>query len=164
MKRKLKKSGRVRLSEQLDRLANRFEYGHLTAATDPASLIGEVVERLDKLDEIRKALEVIERLRVAGWCIAVKCLPKEMAWRIDGARSEYDAPCADREVGRGKWLAEAHWMGAHPWRNSELAFADTLFDALRALVAAVEAADAARALKKAMDARCDGREACSRKH
>lgn len=74
-------------------------------------------------------------LAADGWCVVLKRLPKEMGWIIEGARSEYDAPSEDREVGKGKWLCEIQDMrylriGTAKYRNSRDAMADTPEEAL----------------------------------
>ena len=71
------------------------------------------------------AFEQMEQLRAEGWCVVLKCLPKEIGWMIEGSRSEYDAPCPDRFVGKGKWCCEVSWMGKGPYRPMRDALADT---------------------------------------
>ena len=51
-------------------------------------------------------LALMEAMRSDGWCVTLKCLPKEMSYVIEGARSEYDAPSEDREIGKGMWCCE----------------------------------------------------------
>jgi hypothetical protein len=48
-------------------------------------------------------------LREQGWCIVLKVLPPHLGWLIEGSRSEYDEPCADRRIGEGKWVCVAQW-------------------------------------------------------
>jgi hypothetical protein len=52
------------------------------------------------------ALEVVEKIRQAGWLVIIKAIPPESAFIIEGSRSEYDAPSEDQEVGRGQVLVE----------------------------------------------------------
>lgn len=73
--------------------------------------------------------EMAEQLRNDGWCVVLKCLPKNLPFIIEGARSEYDAPSPDAHVGRDKWCCEVQFYG-EPYRHSEVAFAETPFDAM----------------------------------
>lgn len=75
--------------------------------------------------------ERMEQLRAEGWCVVLKCLPKEIGWIIEGSRSEYDAPCPDRTVGKGKWCCEVSWMGNGPYRPMRDALADTPDEAVQ---------------------------------
>ncbi len=61
-------------------------------------------------------IETMEKLRAEGWCVVLKCLPLNLPWIIEGSRSEYDAPCDDKKVGRGKWCCELSWMGSGKYR------------------------------------------------
>jgi len=76
--------------------------------------------------------DLMEELRNDGWCVVLKCLPKEIGWLIEGARSEYDAPCEDRHVGHGKWLCEASWVIPNgKWRHSQSAMDEDPLDAVK---------------------------------
>lgn len=85
-------------------------------------------------------VSTMEKLRKDGWCVVLKCLPRDLAWTIEGSRSEYDSPCPDRKVGRGKWVAELQNMNRHEtgkcrWRGSPFALADTAAEAIEKVVA-----------------------------
>lgn len=82
---------------------------------------------------------IMDTLAADGWCVVLKRLPKEMAWTIEGSRSEYDAPCADKKVGKGMWLAEAQDVSymrksaKFAYRNSRDALGETPLIALAKL-------------------------------
>lgn len=77
------------------------------------------------------AFGLMEELQHSGWCVVIKCLPKELGWIIEGSRSEYDAPCPDTTIGKGKWVCEAQWLGGEPYRHREFAMAETPLEAVR---------------------------------
>lgn len=64
-------------------------------------------------------IELMQHLRDAGWLVVLKAMPEECHHVIQGARSEYDAPCDDTKIGKGQWSCEASWMGKDfihgPW-------------------------------------------------
>lgn len=67
-----------------------------------------------------ETLTEMERLAQDGWCVVLKRLPPGRGWIIEGARSEYDAPCQDRTVGVGLWCCELSDMETkkgHQWRH-----------------------------------------------
>jgi hypothetical protein len=74
--------------------------------------------------DIAAAWTVAEKMRERGSLVTVKSIPKESAFILEGSRSEYDAPCPDRQVGKGKVCCQLHWMG-EGFRHDELAMADT---------------------------------------
>ncbi len=88
--------------------------------------------------------DLMEEMRAMGWCVVLKCLPKELGWMIEGSRSEYDAPCPDRFVGKGKWLCEVSWMGKGRYRGGHDSFADTPEEAVRRVFEGVTREQAAR--------------------
>ena len=55
-------------------------------------------------------LEIVRRLRKAGWLVTIKFMPKEFSFIIEGARSEYDAPSDDIKVGKSAVCVEAMMM------------------------------------------------------
>lgn len=59
-------------------------------------------------------IETMRALRDSGWLVVLKAMPDGHFHVIQGARSEYDAPCDDMPVGEGKWSCEAMWMGKAP--------------------------------------------------
>lgn len=85
-------------------------------------------------DEI---LNTMETLRDEGWIIVLKVMPREMAYLIEGSRSEYDAPCPDKHVGKGKWCVEASdgWYltgkEGHRMRSGGFVMGDTAIEAMR---------------------------------
>ena len=79
---------------------------------------------------------IMEHLRGDGWCVVIKCLPKDVGWQIEGSRSEYDSPCPDQYVGHNKWCCEAQdmtWPDGR-YRHSEFAMRDTPLAACRAVL------------------------------
>ncbi len=84
------------------------------------------------LESITDAWMLVEVLRAKDWLITVKSMPRKFSFIVEGSRSEYDAPCHDRQIGQGKCSCEAHFMG-EPWRHDEWALADS---APRAIVLA----------------------------
>lgn len=72
-------------------------------------------------------------LREDGWCVVIKCLPRQLGWIIEGSRSEYDAPSEDTTIGRGKWCCEAQWMGQEGYRPSAFAIGEEPWDAVQAV-------------------------------
>jgi len=62
-------------------------------------------------DKSKDVLKTMKALRDAGWLVYLRVAPDMHGFIIPGSRSEYDAPCEDIEVGKGKWLCEAMWMG-----------------------------------------------------
>lgn len=58
-----------------------------------------------------RVLLLMQALRDDGWCVVLKCLPKNLPWIIEGSRSEYDAPSRDRRIGVRKWCCEAQFLG-----------------------------------------------------
>lgn len=85
-------------------------------------------------DEI---LNTMESLRDDGWIIVLKVLPREMAYVIEGSRSEFDHPHPDKHVGKGKWYVEASdgWYLAgkdgHRMHGGGFVMADTPIEAIR---------------------------------
>lgn len=77
-------------------------------------------------------LDMMRSLRAKGWCVVLKCLPKEMSWIIEGSRSEYDAPCPDLKTGKDKWCCEAQWMG-RDFRHTPFALQKTAKRAVEAV-------------------------------
>lgn len=79
------------------------------------------------VQQIGVAWDVVRKLREDDWIVAVKELPPGVCHIIEGARSEYDAPCEDQEIARGKASCELQCAryGKGPWRLSCFAFADT---------------------------------------
>jgi hypothetical protein len=71
-------------------------------------------------DLLGRPLLLMQALRADGWCMVLKCRPKEMGWIIEGSRSEYDAPSPDTTIGNGKWCCEAQFMG-EPYKPNEWA-------------------------------------------
>lgn len=78
--------------------------------------------------KIATAIDLMAELRDAGWIVVLKCSPR--AWVIEGSRSEFDAPCPDSHIGKGKWCCEAQWMGA-VYRLSEFALHEDPDEAVR---------------------------------
>jgi hypothetical protein len=68
-------------------------------------------------------LAEMQELADDGWCVVLKRLPAELGWILQGSRSEYDAPCEDEVIGKGKWCCEAtcmrHLRDA-PYRHSQM--------------------------------------------
>lgn len=54
----------------------------------------------------KKSMAIARRLRNKGWLVTIKFMPKEFSYIIEGARSEYDAPCDDQFVGKGMVCVE----------------------------------------------------------
>ncbi len=78
--------------------------------------------------------DMMDSLAKDGWCVVLKRLPPKMGWTIEGSQSEYGAPCPDREVGKGKWLAECSDMlyikRGDPYRNSRDVMGTTAHEAM----------------------------------
>lgn len=77
----------------------------------------------------------MEILRDDGWCVVLKCLPRELSFIIEGSRSEYDAPCPDRKFGKGMWCCELSDMtylrkGKHKFRGSPFGMGKTPSEAV----------------------------------
>lgn len=72
----------------------------------------------------------MEELRRDGWLVALKCLPKEIGWILEGSRSEYDSPSSDKMIGRGKWTCYAQWMG-EGYRSHEFFMHKDPFEAVK---------------------------------
>ena len=68
-------------------------------------------------------LLMMEELRAQGWCVSLKCMPAEVGWIIEGARSEYDAPAKDQPI-FAKWCCDAQWVGKGPYRPTAFATAE----------------------------------------
>lgn len=87
------------------------------------------------MNDSETAIRIMKELRDDGWCVVLKCLPKEMGWIIEGSRSEYDAPSPDQEIGKGKWLCELHDMAyvrkGTRYRKSRDGLGDTPLQAVR---------------------------------
>jgi hypothetical protein len=81
-------------------------------------------------------LEMARWMNAKGWFVCIKSPPPDMGHIIQGARSEYDAPCEDQTVAVGRCCVEV--FGADTfWTQCE--FADTAPLAVaQALLAAVE--------------------------
>lgn len=81
------------------------------------------------------AVGLMEALRDDGWCVVLKCLPKDIGWIVDGARSEYDAPSEDKRIGVGKWCCECQdvRLAGNTYRVSEFAMGDSPLEAVRAV-------------------------------
>lgn len=91
-----------------------------------------------------EVFRLMEKLRNDGWCVVMKCLPRELDWIIQGTRSEYDAGSgeSDKAVGREMWCCHAEDMvwgqpGRH-YRHSQLAFRPCPIEAIRAVCDAIE--------------------------
>lgn len=81
--------------------------------------------------ETKMLLGMIETMRDQGWCVVLKCLPKDVAWIIEGSRSEYDAPCPDRSVAPNTWCCEAQWMKHDSYKPTCTALKETAFEAVK---------------------------------
>lgn len=62
-------------------------------------------------------IALMQALRKKGWCVVLKCLPKDVGWLLEGSRSEFDAPCPNKRVGKGKWYCEAQSIRRPLWRS-----------------------------------------------
>lgn len=82
--------------------------------------------------KIATAIDLMQELRDAGWTVVLKCSPR--AWIIEGSRSEFDAPCEDHKIGKGKWCCEAQWIGDGPYRHSGFALHGDPTEAVRKVV------------------------------
>ena len=81
-----------------------------------------MAQKNGKREEFEAALYAMEQLRDDGWCVVLKCLPREMGWLVEGSRSEYDAPARDTRVGAGTWYCEIQDVRrAELWRASRYA-------------------------------------------
>lgn len=55
---------------------------------------------------ISDAWHLVYTLHSDGWLVAVKVMPEFASYTIEGSRSEYDAPCEDIQIGKGKVCCE----------------------------------------------------------
>ncbi len=57
----------------------------------------------DFVRRIEEAWQLVEKLleEPEKWLVRVQMMPKDHPWILEGSRSEYDAPCPDREVCKG---------------------------------------------------------------
>ena len=69
-----------------------------------------MTHRTNDDEHTSRTFDLLEQLRSEGWCVVIKALPDCLPFVIEGARSEYDAPCEDQHVGHGKWCCEVQWM------------------------------------------------------
>ena len=81
-----------------------------------------------------RCLSTMMMLRDEGWLVVLKVVPKEQGYLLGGSRSEYDGPERPLIVGKGKWLAEAQWMGEGPYRHSEVALDDSASAAMAKVI------------------------------
>ena len=85
----------------------------------------------------------MDALRERGWLVVLKTTPSP-GWIVDGARSEYDAPCEDTVIGQDKrWCCEAAWHGDGPYRRSAWAVGKTAEAALSRVIEECDETDAA---------------------
>lgn len=82
--------------------------------------------------------DLMESLRVEGWCVVIKCLPDNLPWLAGGSRSEYDARYPDTAVSKKKWCSEAQWLGKGEHRHSAFGFGETPLEAMKALYLRVQ--------------------------
>ena len=113
----------------------------------------QLAVRHRQADAIEAAIADVEAfaqmtaLREDGWCVVIKCLPKELGWLLQGARSEYDAPCEDQFIDKGKWCCEAQDMrfddgSRRRYRNDEMSLAETPHEAIAKVSEAIRKAAA----------------------
>lgn len=91
----------------------------------------------------RAVLAVMEGLSDNGWCVVLKCLPKEVGWVVEGSRSEYDAPCADKSIGAGMWcltIQDMRWgiVPNAPMRHNETVLAESPSEAVTKMLQLLE--------------------------
>ena len=81
---------------------------------------------------MQDAIAQLQQLSDDGWCVVLKRMPPDLGWIIQGARSEYDAPCEDQRIGHGKWLCEVQDVRFADgyWRPSQFAMCDTALEAV----------------------------------
>jgi len=84
----------------------------------------------------------MEKLRSEGWLVLIKALPDNLPWVIPGNCSEFDAPCPDKLIERGKWAVEISWMRRKGYRSPHDAFGDSPQEALARLLRQKEVHDA----------------------
>lgn len=90
-----------------------------------------------------KIIETMESLRDKGFCVVLKCLPPNLGWRLQGSHSEFDAPCPDRYIGKGKWCAESNHVkydSLDDYIIPQSALGDTPLEAIMTLADNVNAA------------------------
>ncbi len=75
-------------------------------------------------------IEMMKALRAEGWLVILKAIPPSRSYLLPGSRSEYDAPFKSKLICKGKWCAEATWLGDGPYRPCLLGFGNTARKAL----------------------------------
>jgi hypothetical protein len=82
------------------------------------------------------AIEIMTVLRDLGWLVTLKAAPDDIAYLIDQATSEYDAPREPTYAGKGQWMCEAAWMGTD-YRPGEFCFGVSADDAAQKMWAMI---------------------------
>jgi hypothetical protein len=102
-------------------------------------------------------VEAMEELARNGWCVVLKRLPPQLGWILQGSRSEYDAPEADRTVGKGMWYAEATYLGDDTYRVSQMSMQASPYQAMKNVRKFCREADAKAEAREALAAARDAK-------
>jgi hypothetical protein len=73
---------------------------------------GEEMRRTHTVEsnKARGMVRMMDTAAEAGWCIVLKKLPPDLPWLIQGSRSEFDAPCKDKQLSKDTWCCEAQYL------------------------------------------------------
>ena len=84
------------------------------------------VHEWNPLENIADAWMLVKKAREDDWIVVVKEIPKDLCHVMQGAISEYDAPCDDQHIEKGKASCELECGRQNgEWRHSGFAFAET---------------------------------------